>query len=343
MRSGHLLVGLAVVAAGAVAALVGVLVAQPFAPTEVGRAVAATTVPVVTEEFSDERSVQVQTQVGPPAAVVTPVGGKLTGWACAPGATIESGASPLAVDGIPLLALTSSVPWWRDLPVGARGGDVDALHVELTRLGLDVTADGDRVGSATVQAVRALLRGIGVTPPRAGPLPMASVVWLPSPSVSVASCAAVLGETLTSGAQVALARPPLVSARVAVMPAPLAAGERVLTVDGIDLAVDATGAIVAPESLLALAGTDAVATAQSADGDGTLPARLRLRDPVTVAVLPPASVATEDGVTGCVLGDGTPWEVGIVGSELGQTFVTFDSGAVPALVSLDAPDGASCR
>ena len=346
-RTGLVVGVLGATTVAATAALVMVLITQPFTPEQMTPATASTTAPVTSEEYVDERSVSLEVVAGDAAAVGLPVAGRVTALPCTAGGTIESGTSPVSLDGVPLLALSMSTPPWRDLAIGDSGGDVTALQAELARLGFDVSADGARMGAATRTAVRALAERNGSSMPRSGVVPLTAVVWLSAPSVEVASCDVALGETVAPGAVLARTAAPLQSAHIAVLPSGLVQGARILTVDGVDLPVDEQGAITDPAALTALAGTPSYANARATrdDGqtDGMISGRLHLAEPVTVAILPPGAIATEDGATGCVAtADGEALPVSIVGSQLGQTYVVFSDDATPDEIGLDAPDGASC-
>jgi hypothetical protein len=330
---------LATLALASTAALVGVLVAQPFATAEARPASAQTSATVVQQEFTDQQDVVLTVDAGPAASLLVPVPGRVTALRCTPGGEIVSGSAPLDLDGVPHLALSTSVPWWRDLARGDRGTDVDALHAELTRLGHDVTADGDRVGAATVAAVRALVTAAGGTPGTGSGVALTQMIWLPQASAPVASCALSLGDQVGAGQVLAQVAPTLSGARIAVLPSLLAPGAHVVTVDGQDLAVDDQG-VVAPEALAVLARSAAVTAALA--GDGTVAASLRLTAPVQVTVVPPQAVTTTDGRTGCVQADGKPVAVSIVGSQLGQTYVVLADGATASEVALAAPEEAAC-
>lgn len=348
MRTGLVVGVLGTTTVAATAALVVVLVTQPFAPEQVTTTAEATTASVTSEPYADERPVTLDVTVGDAVAVELPVGGRVTALPCTAAATIDSGTSPVSIDGVPLLALAMSTPPWRDLAVGDRGADVTSLQAELTRLGHDVSGDGTRLGTATVTALRAVAEANGLSVSRSGPLPMTSVIWLSAPSLTVAACDVAVGATVTPGSALAHSPTPLIAAKVAVMPTQLAQGDRVVTVDGIDLPVDESGAITDPGALTALAAAPSSVAADAARAGGqdagAITGRLRLAEPVTVAVLPPASIATDDGMTGCVqTPDGTSLPVSIVGSRLGQTYVTFPEAMAPEVVSLDAPGRASCQ
>ena len=73
--------------------------------------------------FDDARDVTVTVHTGTGRTVASPKSGTITAYGCAPGQTIDSGTSFIAVDEVPLLALHTAVPPFRDLQSGMRGRD----------------------------------------------------------------------------------------------------------------------------------------------------------------------------------------------------------------------------
>lgn len=321
-----------------VTALVLVLLRQPFVVPAARTAPAATSAPVSSRQITDEHQVSVTVTPGSRVSVTTPVGGRVTGSACQAGQTVQSGTAPLSVDGVPRLALASPVAWWRDLPAGARGPDVTALHEELTRMGQDVTADGDRVGPLTIAAVAELTAAVGGRQDRTV-VPLSEVVWLPAPSTVLSECGFATGDTVNPGELLGTAAPDLIGVRVDRSGS--VAGDRVLIVEQVQVELAADGTVTDPMQLSDLSATASVRSALGPDGDGTLPGTVRLRDPVTVLVVPPSAVATEDGLTGCVLADGEPVLVALAGSQLGQTYLIADTAMRD--VALTAPEPTACR
>ncbi|WP_306232624.1 peptidoglycan-binding domain-containing protein [Agrococcus beijingensis] len=326
-----------IVASVLLAVLVVVVLRQPFAPQSAAQAPTVTSAPVTVQPFDDARSVTVEVQFGQPVALRSPTAGTVTEITCAPGSTVSSGSGAMRVDGRAVLALHGATPWWRDLETGMLGADVDGLQAELRRLGHDVSADVGTFGPATQRALVAVLAGVGL--PADDPIAGGAVtdtLWLPAPEAVVGSCDSALGARIVAGDNVITAAPPIAGARAFVDGPPL---ERTLLVDDLQLSLSADGS-VARDQLAAMAATPS-AIAAAAGGTPTLQAMTRLAQPVEAAAVPPGSISSDDGVSGCVLGDGTPLAVTILGSQLGHTFVAFDRAA-PAAVALQAPDLATC-
>ncbi len=81
-----------------------------------------------------------------------------------------------------------------------------------------------------------------------------------------------------------------------------------------------------------------VRSAPSGDGPVQLPVSWKLASPITVTVIPPASVVG-DATGACVFEDGAPIPVSIVSSQLGRTYVL---PATPLSAVDTAVEGRSC-
>jgi peptidoglycan hydrolase-like protein with peptidoglycan-binding domain len=113
----------------------------------------------------------------------------------AAGVAITNGKQLAEVDGQPLVALTGTVPAWRDLTPGESGPDVTELQKALASLGY--YDDGDTpgyFGSATEYAVSLYYEHLGYTPPSSGGVPAADVVFLPSLPATVVAVNGATGE-----------------------------------------------------------------------------------------------------------------------------------------------------
>lgn len=92
----------------------------------------------------------------------------VTGIPHAAGATVGAGQVVLEVSGRPVILLQGNVPAYRDLRVGASGGDVAQLHLALASIGVATTDPPDVYGMSTSLAIEALYRSLGYEPPTAG-------------------------------------------------------------------------------------------------------------------------------------------------------------------------------
>jgi biotin carboxyl carrier protein len=111
------------------------------------------------------------------------------------GDTVSNGRQLAEVDGQPLFVLTGPVPAWRDLTPGESGPDVTELQKALAWLGYDDNGDTlGYYGSATGYAVSLYYEHLGYTPPSAGGLPTADVVFLPRLPATVVAVNGAAGE-----------------------------------------------------------------------------------------------------------------------------------------------------
>lgn len=338
--------GLAVLTAlvlGAIGLIVGLLLRWAEPPSLLNVPAASGNAPVTQREFDDARSVTLSVVLSPLADLRTPVGGRLTASECAPGASLASGSRLLEVDGVPLIGLATTVPLWRDLAIGDAGADVAALSAELQRLGR-LGETSQTVTRALVDAFNAAAQGAGVP---AGALSATGVartqvVWLPAATVRVAECAAQVGEPINPDQVVASLIPNVAEARLsAPINSPLS-GDRVLNLTGGSIGVPADGVITDAAALAQIAtSAELRAASQTNSGPINLAGRLVLQSPLPVSVVPPGSLVPVDGTAVCVVADGAGRRATLVGSQLGQSYVTFE-GAAPTEVQLNPPPDTRC-
>jgi peptidoglycan hydrolase-like protein with peptidoglycan-binding domain len=338
--AGLVILTAALAAAAGVLAAVGLRATSP--PDDLAAAAEVTSAPVTGQDFVDERTLAVRLAVGADRQLSAHRDGTVTQTACSPGVPIASGTVPLQVDAVPVIALHTAVPPYRDLRLGDRGADVTALQQELTRLGHAITVDG-RYGAATRKAFRALEQGAGQPAPD-GLAALADLAWLPAPTFTPDACPLSLGDPLGSGAAFATAAGMLTAVAVPDLPAHLVAGERTLELFGTTTALPAEGAPVTDAAFLdEVAASDEYA-AWLASADQQPPhARIALVHPIRAFTVPPAAIFALEGSSGCVQVGATPRAVTIVGSGLGASLVVFDTGSAPDLVNLGAAvTAASC-
>jgi hypothetical protein len=295
-------------------------------------------VAVTTQDFDDERRVRLSITTTAVEPLSSHVSGTVTASTCLEGTVLRSGDSLGSVDGRPLRILATSVPLWRDLNLGDRGSDVDAVQTELKRLGLLATVSG-RVDAATRTAVR---RWLGTSESTGPVLPLGSVVWLPAREITVATCALRLGAKVSDGGSLLVPMPTLsrVSATAGVRTTP--GQERTLTVGSVTVPLAPDESVTDVTDLAALAGSAPVMawlrlpSDQAADRlvEGTT----RLREPIQAASVPPAAVIGAGTEQPCLIeSDGTATAVRVLSSQLGRSVVTAAAAEVPlpALVKVD--------
>lgn len=304
--------------------------------------VGASTFPVVLEPYGDERRVEAQISVNDAPTLHLAAAGVLTSTACSPGATLKSGRVLGAVDGKPVLLLSTSVPFWRDLGSGVSGADVRALQEELTRLGHAVDATGTWTASTTT-VLRALRRSLDLPETPTG-LRLTDLAWLPNATGPVRSCDTGLGERVEPGSPFLTFAPSIVSLRVQLMPEDLIDGPRVFTVDEVALGIDASGVVAVADRASELAQTPTVAAALQAAEGGTpiaVPGQLTLAEPVEAATLP-ASAVVSSGAQFCVFDpEGEALPVVVLASALGRSIVSFTADQ-PGAVAVTPPEASSC-
>lgn len=315
----------------------GYLVARSHTPDLLGPdADGLSKFPVVVDDFYDTREVNVSLTAATPLPLEVHRAGILTSTNCQHDQPVQSGSSLVSIDGSPVISLSTTVPFYRDMTTGLKGSDVAALQTELNRLGHSVTADGT-YGRQTASAVAALRRLNGLA--AGSDLPLADVLWLPRDELTVQDCA-LLGSTIAPGDRVALSAPQLVAARIDPLPSGLVEGDRVLALDQLTVHIDAEGGVDRDslESLSAEAQVASAIASSSASGPAQVTGSLRLRSPLEVATIPAAAIVIDSRAT-CVVSEGQAVPVTVVASQLGQSLITFQPDmAVPEQIDAD-PDG----
>lgn len=333
-RLGWVAILILTTAAASVAASAALFIGPP---DDLRSAPATTELPVNSDRYDDARGVQLSVKEAVPIPVAAPAPGRITSNPCEPGASIESGTSPVSIDGFPRLALATRIPLWRDLALDTKGDDVRALQEELSRLGFPLTIDGT-MGGRTMAAAAAAFARIGVTIDQET-VPLDAIVWIPSPASRIAECAVpvgadvVRGDTLASFASLA----PTVS--IDSMPGDLIDGPRLVVVGESRFEVSAEGIVSVPDLSVFPAGSG-----RGVSGADLKPidAQLVLSDPLEVSVIVPSAVFDADGTGGCVTSGGVPHRVDILGSQLGATIVVFRRSSAPTHVDTPPRTGAPC-
>lgn len=327
----------------AVALVVGsttaVLLTRDGMPGSLAATALPTTITLVGEKMLDSRSVELAIEQGGAVELRSPATGTISQLSCAPGQSITSGASTIAIDGVARANLHTRVPLWRDLAFGDKGTDVAALQVELARLGYEVSDTG-RFDWATWSAFDSLLESVGSNA-RYGHLSRSALLWLPQRELVAASCPVALGHQVTEADPLLTSAPPVLAARVNSYPLDLIPGPRLVRVGDTSLRVDDTGAITAPADLAALAGTQAYRKHAASPDGSPVTGELELRKPLTVHPIAPGALTTTGAGAGCVTSAGTQHPVRIVGSRLGRTFVTFKA-TPPERIDATPKDGSAC-
>lgn len=340
-------IGLASLLAAAGAAVTAVVALPVEPPASLSTATPVGTVAVTERTDADERQVQLLLDTGAPGAVVTSRAGVVTASTCAAGGALRSGAEVVRIDGVPVLALASTTPLWRDLSEGDRGDDVRGVQQELARLGSRIAVDGV-VGPATVRAVRELLVAQGSARSAAAPddvIERAAFAWIPAPEVTVTACDAVVGATIGTDGVLATLPAELRGARLEQLPVDAVPGTRQVRVGQATAPVDDRGVVTDQAALDALrTQPEYAAVLASTDGAPSVPATWSLVEPLRVLVVPPSALWDVRDGSACVRPvPGAPTLVEVVGSELGQSFVRLPSGGRLTQVRSEPDGGRPCR
>lgn len=320
------LLGIGMIAAAGAGATITYLLVQPPTPESLERPATASFAPVVAQEFTDPRTIDLVIQPGVAVNLRVARAGVLTSSACTVGGSTSSGRSTFSVDGVPLLDLHTTLPLWRELRDGDRGPDVDAVKAELARLGLRVSSSS-RFSSLDLSSI-AVLRHESADAVEA--LSPADLVWLPTPDIIFSSCDAGTNSRVEDGGLVGTVDG---GESVALGPSPpgLIPGARTLTVDTVALSLDESLVFADPFAAQSLATTAAYREAAGESDPGSpvgLTASIRLTVPLAAWALPPTALTVEEGTQACVTADdGTAHRVTILASQLGSTVVAFDGDA----------------
>lgn len=334
------MIGVFVVVMVCLGGVVGMIVVSPPAPAALSGASSAEIFPVSPREFSDKRTVDVAVKHGAPRTLVAPTGGVLTAADCASGAALVSGTVPFRIGGRAMLVLATAVPLWRDLAPGASGPDVKALEQELVRLGGSVTPD-ETFTAATLTAFRQVLAKAGGDIANVDSVALDRVMWIPASPIPVTGCPVAVGTQISAGTVLAELPSLVLGAAVTTLPPDLAPGDRVIQIDDQSFVVDASGALNQSD-LDRFASTPSFSAAQKTSPAQTITGALTLSVPVTVYAVPPRAIVG-DGDPFCVVNAGTPTQVYILASQLGQSFVRpVAQETVLSQVALHPARGTTC-
>lgn len=307
----------------AAAAALGYALRPAAVPDDLVAPSPARTAPVSTEDFTDERPVQVRLTVGPVVQLSAAGSGVLTATHCAPGQPVRSGTILATINYDPIYAIHTESPLYRDLEVGARGEDVRVLQRELTRLGFEVEQSA-YFGWDTARALRAMkLAAGGADDDRAYTLAQSQLVWLKEAEVTAQECPASVGQSVGNGSALVTAPGELAGAQIDPLPVDLLAGERKLVILGIEGPIGADGHATDVTLLQAIAQSPQARPAIASPATVTVPAALALTAAIPVLKVPPAAVFGIDGDHGCVLANDTVHPVSIVGASLGSSLISL--------------------
>jgi len=302
------------------------------APAELRSATEVTAAPVGREELGDERTVKISLRRTAAPPLLIGFAGRVIATSCRPGEALTSGRAVARINDVPLIALATSAPLYRNLSSGSEGADVAALQRELARLGYAVTVTGE-YGARTAAAVKKLKKASGVAKP-SGSVDFGQILWLPAPSVVPDSCELAPGQYVSAGHTYAKVPARLVAVAVESKPPNAVAGARVITVMGVTGPLGKDGVTATDPALLrGIAATQEYRMLVASEKDEDLSAVVTLKDPLPALKVPPGALFAVDRDRGCVQSGEKAYPVKIVGSRLGATLVTM-AGEAPRTVNL---------
>ncbi|GAA1564642.1 peptidoglycan-binding domain-containing protein [Leucobacter aridicollis] len=341
---GYAVLALAALVALATGVLAGIFVSTPPPPKELEPGQVITTVPITEREFDDARDVDIGVTKQAAPSLTIDASGKLTSFTCSPGQPLASGESVLTVDGEPVISLSLPTPMWRDLSLGDSGTDATAVNDELRRLGY-ASGPANAVSPETLAGFNQLRVDRGSST-ASGPIRASGVLWLPPGTNTVGACTKQVGDVLEPGAAVADLPTGLTKAVLTSLGETAFEGKRELVLGPEALPVPEDGVITDPQTLqkISLSTEYSEAAAESDSSTVEFTAKWRLATAAAASVIPPSPITNLHDGTGCVLVDGHPQGVTVVGSELGQTFVTFEGeGSLGLTVTVAPPATTKCE
>lgn len=288
---------------------------------------------------TDERAVRLVPVAEKGPEVLAPrLDGIVTAVYVKPGDRLADGEPVLSVSGIDRLGFAAATPFYRPIPSGTEGPDVESLHRLLVTLRYlaAMPRDAQVANFATGTAVRSLAEDIGA--PATTTFDPAWVVWLPRADLVAATVAVRPGQPAPAPGSMIVTTPGKVTAaRVAAQgqePLVLAPGvEYVAVLGGKAVRVDSATLQVADDDLALIAPpeqTNQPSQSNPPSSEG-LPATIRRATPLQAMGVPSTAVMVNDSGTLCVwLPEGTAYRavtVTVAGARGGITNVAVGLAA----------------
>lgn len=300
------------------------------------------TYPVTVVDFVDQRTLPLAPTFSEGSELRAAASGVVTSSACVPGQPLASGQVAFSVNGVPVVALSADVPFYRDLGWGDAGSDVDSLRRALADLGYSLDASGE-YSRDVFEALSAIQDSKGSYFDDGG-FHLSDFLWVPPGAGAVDTCEVKIGQSYIPGSTFATTASTLTSLSLAgdeteqIVP-----GERKLQVFGVEVVIPENGVLTDPEALAQIAASPEAGrevTGQGEDESALVSGMSELVTPLRVAPVPAASVFGIQGSRGCVASERESYPVTIVGVYLGMSQVVFD-GDPPSRVLLQ-PDTETC-
>lgn len=333
-RSSLLLIAFVVTAGLASGSLVA-YAALPAPPVDLAPLSRPAALDVVTSAYADPRTLPLEVSLAPSAELSSAASGRVSFLACSAGVALRSGDIVMRIDGQPIAALASSVPFYRDITWGVDGPDTDALRAALLGLGYSVATTG-KYDADLRDAVAAFQRDRGIAPAD-GSLVLSSILWIPDAESVPDECPLAVGQAYASGDPFATLPGRLRSLRVVQdTDNVMVAGARRVEVLGVDATLTDAGVIDDPQQISAIQSAPTFAATLAAIDSKPLTARSSLVVPVEVVSLPPAALFDVSGSAACVESVHGSMPVQIIGTGMGATLVQFPAHDIPDEVVLNS-------
>lgn len=316
-----------------------VLVPAPV-PQSLRAAEPLTSVTIGHETFDDAQTVKVTPNVTYGQPLTWRGSGVVTGITVSNGEILNSGTTFFQVDGMPIIALYTAVPLYRDLTTDAVGPDVGALRDELGRLGYAVSpssGDHNRYDWSLQQAVRELQRSNGLSGDLVdGNINLARIVWIPQTSLTLSDSALVWGQDAPQ--QIGASSTTLASLTVT-MPSELAPGKRLVIMSNTQTSLPENGVITDATFLDAVRQSDEFRQwlTLPAEQRKNLDAAIQLQEPVDALRVPAGSVfGIRDDDSACIQSHGRKIPVTLYGTLNGYAMVVPSRHAKPSTVDISS-------
>lgn len=302
-----------------------------------------TALPASLQTYDGMQIVVTSFETSSPVDLLLNGSGTVTGVAIQQGTMITDGMVVAWVDSSPVVAMTTSIPLYRDLGVGDSGPDVSALEQELITLGYFSEAVDGYFGFGLRDAIRAMKRDLQFVDTQDGSFSTQWYVWLPTAPFAVDRVGVVTGKGVEAGNVVATQEGKLsrvdfdLGADLASVGRPLSA-ELFGTVASIQ-----DSSIKDPATLAELSkSSEYIHLSMMPEGLDGYTSRVRYQDPVQLLRVPPVALFSVNAKAACLASNGQTHSVVIVTSSLGGTLVD-SQGWTPSTVDVgSALDGLQC-
>lgn len=198
---------LLIVTISVIAFTLGAFVFPKPVPANLTAAPDSTTVAVQTISFDDTQLATAQFQIGDAYPLIVHIQGQITASQCQKGNRVNSGQIIAYIDNMPIIALHTAIPLYRDVSLGIAGDDITSLQHELVRLGKlsDRYVEGV-YDDATHRAVLDLFTNENNAQYSAEELPCENIVWIPDTHIVLSSWQAQTGTYVTPESQIGTSR-----------------------------------------------------------------------------------------------------------------------------------------